>query len=284
MLHTSTFTADKYKKVLFENKINARHIKNVHVLRSTLIKLTHGKIVITNAFGRKFSKVGPAMLFIGKNQEINIELQRVDSRLLFSVAEIDSCSMREACEIFMQTRSSHFIETERLDLNIMSASIPPGGEDIFESLIRNDSNNSSNNSNVRSFSLIFILSAFLECPGAIESFYGSMRDLWNEKVYNIIASDVSRRWTLKDIADNLYVSTTTLKRKLASEDSSFSSIYLNARMNYAARLLRVEGKNITQVSLSCGYDSPSYFTSTFKKHFKITPSEFVQMVRNTYTQ
>ncbi|EJP1084538.1 helix-turn-helix domain-containing protein, partial [Salmonella enterica] len=82
----------------------------------------------------------------------------------------------------------------------------------------------------------------------------------------------------------LYVSTTTLKRKLAGEDSSFSSIYLNARMNYAARLLRVEGKNITQVSLLCGYDSPSYFASTFKKYFKITPSEFVRIVKNTYKQ
>lgn len=281
MLQTSAVTAVKYKKVFLDNEVEAQHIINIHVLQSTLIKLTHGKIIITNSYGREFSKVGPAMIFIGKNQEINIELQKIDSKLLFCVAEIDACSMRKACDVFMQNRSSHVIETERLDLNIISTPIPPGGEDIFESLKENDSNN---NSNVGDFSLIFILSAFLKCPGAIELFYGSMRDLWNKKVYNIIASDISRRWTLKEIADNLYVSATTLKRKLADEDSSFSNLYLNARMNHAARLLRVEGKSITQVSLSCGYDSPSYFTSTFKKHFKITPSEFVKIAKNTYTQ
>ncbi|EHI9175142.1 helix-turn-helix domain-containing protein, partial [Salmonella enterica] len=276
-----TSNAVKYNKLLFENKTKAQHIKNVHVLRSTLLKLTHGKIVITNAFGHAFSEVGPAMLFIGKNQEINIELQHVDSKLLFSIVEIDSCSMKTACDVFMKNRTSHFIESDNCNLRIMSAPIPPGGEDVFESLINNHSNNSSN---VNFFSLIFILSSFLECVGVVELFYGSMRDLWNEKVYNIISTDVSRRWTLKDISEILYVSTTTLKRKLAGEDSSFSSIYLNARMNYAARLLRVEGKNITQVSLLCGYDSPSYFASTFKKYFKITPSEFVRIVKNTYKQ
>lgn len=278
MLQTVAVTAVKYKN---DNKVEAQHIKNVHVLQSTLIKLTHGKIIITNSYGREFSKVGPAMLFIGKNQEINIDLQRIDSKLQFRVVEIDACSMRKACDVFMQNRFGHFIETERLDLNIISAPIPPGGDDIFESLNGNGSNNHFNAGN---FSLIFILSAFLGCPRAIELFYGSMRDLWNEKVYNIITSDISRRWTLKEIADNLYVSATTLKRKLAGEDSSFSHIYLNARMNHAARLLRVEGKSITQVSLSCGYDSPSYFASTFKKYFKITPSEFVRIAKNTYTQ
>lgn len=277
MLQASTFNAIKDDKILFGDKSKAQHIKNVHVLRSTLLKLSYGKIVITNEFGYDFSKEGPAILFIGKNQEINVELQHVDSKLLFSVAEIDSHSMNAACDIFMKNRSGHFIDSDNYKLNIMSAPIPPGGEDVFENLLIHDSN-----SNVKRFSLIFILSAFLDNMGAVELFHSSMRELWNEKVYSIITTDVSRRWKLKDIADTLYISTTTLKRKLAIENTSFSSIYLNARMNYAAKLLRVEGKNITQVSLLCGYDSQSYFASTFKKHFKLTPSEFIQIVKNTY--
>lgn len=46
-------------------------------------------------------------------------------------------------------------------------------------------------------------------------------------------------------------------------------------MNKATKLLRNSEYNITRVAYMCGYDSASYFTCVFKKHFKTTPSEFL---------
>ncbi|VEA41250.1 GerE family regulatory protein [Salmonella enterica subsp. enterica] len=61
------------------------------------------------------------------------------------------------------------------------------------------------------------------------------------------------------------MSCSTLKRKLKQENTSFSEVYLNARMNKATKLLRNSEYNITRVAYMCGYDSASYFTCVFKK-------------------
>ncbi len=50
--------------------------------------------------------------------------------------------------------------------------------------------------------------------------------------------------------------------------------YLNAyRMNKAADLLRSTQIPITEVARSCGFDSPSYFTESFRKVFGVSPRE-----------
>ncbi len=64
------------------------------------------------------------------------------------------------------------------------------------------------------------------------------------------------------------MSVSSLKRKLAAEEVSFSKI-LDARMNQAIKLLRMGAGNISQVATMCGYDTPS-FIAIFKRHFKIT--------------
>ncbi|EAV6613756.1 AraC family transcriptional regulator, partial [Salmonella enterica] len=42
--------------------------------------------------------------------------------------------------------------------------------------------------------------------------------------------------------------------------------------------------NITRVAYMCGYDSASYFTCVFKKHFKTTPSEFLAFLSSSRHQ
>ncbi|MDI5303990.1 hypothetical protein MJN76_34040, partial [Salmonella enterica subsp. enterica serovar Anatum] len=58
-------------------------------------------------------------------------------------------------------------------------------------------------------------------------------------------------------------------RKLKQENTSFSEVYLNARMNKATKLLRNSEYNITRVAYMCGYavgqavaDSLGNFTFT----------------------
>ncbi|EDX9920730.1 helix-turn-helix domain-containing protein, partial [Salmonella enterica subsp. enterica serovar Cerro] len=64
------------------------------------------------------------------------------------------------------------------------------------------------------------------------------------------------------------------------EGTSFSDIYLSARMNQAAKLLRIGNHNVNAVALTCGYDSTSYFIQCFKKYFKTTPSTFIKMANH----
>lgn len=52
----------------------------------------------------------------------------------------------------------------------------------------------------------------------------------------------------------------------------------SARIIYACELLENKENSITDVSLACGFESPSYFTKTFKKQMLTSPREY----RNTF--
>lgn len=95
--------------------------------------------------------------------------------------------------------------------------------------------------------------------------YGNVKEL--------IESDLSYRWQVSDIAKNFYYSDATLKRKLQNIGTSFTKILLNTRLEHGLFLLQTSNKGIAQVSLDCGFSTPSHFSSAFRKRFYIVPKE-----------
>ncbi|NPI35604.1 helix-turn-helix domain-containing protein, partial [Escherichia coli] len=77
----------------------------------------------------------------------------------------------------------------------------------------------------------------------------------------------------------LCLSPSLLKKKLKSENTSYSQIITTCRMRYAVNELMMDGKNISQVSQSCGYNSTSYFISVFKDFYGMTPLHYVSQHR-----
>ncbi len=73
-----------------------------------------------------------------------------------------------------------------------------------------------------------------------------------------------------------------LKKKLKSENTSYSQIITTCRMRYAVNELMMDGKNISQVSQSCGYNSTSYFISVFKDFYGMTPLHYVSQHQRTH--
>ncbi|HIA6245196.1 TPA: helix-turn-helix transcriptional regulator, partial [Escherichia coli] len=65
----------------------------------------------------------------------------------------------------------------------------------------------------------------------------------------------------------MYLSKSTLKRKLKAEGTTFSTIFLLARMKKAARLLRTNNNSIRAIAEECGFNNPSYFSTVFRKIF-----------------
>ncbi|HAX9993439.1 TPA: AraC family transcriptional regulator [Escherichia coli] len=91
-----------------------------------------------------------------------------------------------------------------------------------------------------------------------------------QKVKIIICTDLSRAWRIKDVCALIHISESLLKKRLKSENSSFSRIVLDMRMQKAHSLIR-SGYSVFQASSLCGYSNASYFISQFKKYFGITP-------------
>ena len=52
-----------------------------------------------------------------------------------------------------------------------------------------------------------------------------------------------------------------------------SNFYLGLRLEKARQLLRQSDMSVLEVGLACGFESPSYFSRSYKAHFGVTPSE-----------
>lgn len=135
----------------------------------------------------------------------------------------------------------------------------------------------------RTRSLLFtVLSVFLEQPGFISFLMQMLRSSAKESVIRLIQSDIHKAWNLDLVARTLCLSQSLLKKKLKSENTSYSQIITDCRMRYAAQQLLIADKNITQLSQSCGYRSTSYFISLFKMVYGITPLHYAARHRQRY--
>lgn len=82
------------------------------------------------------------------------------------------------------------------------------------------------------------------------------------------------------LAYELGISRMGLHRKIkALTGQSTGEFIRNIRLKKAAELLRLPGRNISEVCYDVGFNSPSYFTTCFVEVYKMTPSEYVKSGR-----
>ncbi|ECJ2458888.1 helix-turn-helix transcriptional regulator, partial [Salmonella enterica subsp. arizonae] len=121
---------------------------------------------------------------------------------------------------------------------------------------------------------MLILSLIKQKNAALEDMILSYSSLTtSEKVASLIMSDYSKNWQSKDLAMQMNMSVSTFKKKMYKDTGSVSSYITKIKMIEALRQLRRTNRPINSIAISLGYTSSSYFTSVFKKHFKIFPSE-----------
>lgn len=95
----------------------------------------------------------------------------------------------------------------------------------------------------------------------------------SDKVQSIILNDVSYDWSVDLIASKLFISASTLRRKLKSEGNHIQDIRNRTRLGYGLHLLQTTHFHIGKIAEQCGYQSQSRFTEQFKLLFGMTPRE-----------
>lgn len=81
------------------------------------------------------------------------------------------------------------------------------------------------------------------------------------------------------LTEAAHMSATKLKTLFKKEyGKSLFQYYQEKQMELALILLKDAGSSVKNVSISLGYHNPSYFTSTFKKHHNILPSDVTKEV------
>lgn len=94
------------------------------------------------------------------------------------------------------------------------------------------------------------------------------------RVCDAIVENPALDLTLDDLADSASTSPRTLARLFRSETGlSFGQWRQQARLLAALRLL-ASGEKVTSVAMDLGYDSPSAFTSMFRKALGVPPSRY----------
>ncbi|SFL95885.1 AraC family transcriptional regulator [Marinobacter zhejiangensis] len=85
---------------------------------------------------------------------------------------------------------------------------------------------------------------------------------------------------LAQVANTLFVSERTLKRRLQEEERSFQHLVDDVRLERAGELLENTTMNLSQIADSLGYADAANFTRAFKRWTGVSPSQF----RNEYRE
>lgn len=94
-----------------------------------------------------------------------------------------------------------------------------------------------------------------------------------EKVQSLISDHLSTELTVEFIASQLFMSSSTLRRKLKNEGNSIQDIRNRVRLGYGLHLIQTSNTSIGDIAFQCGYQSQSRFTEQFKNLFGLTPRE-----------
>lgn len=95
----------------------------------------------------------------------------------------------------------------------------------------------------------------------------------SEKVQSLLCENISEEHTAEQIASSLFMSLSTLRRKLKSESESLHTIKHRVRLAHGLHLVQTTNLSIGHIASQCGYVSPSRFSEQFKYRFGLTPRD-----------
>lgn len=102
-----------------------------------------------------------------------------------------------------------------------------------------------------------------------------------QNLENIILEKIKdESFSLQDICNMVGMSRTSLYMKLKNLiDLSPQDFIIHTKLKYAKRLLLEGNSNIKEIAYASGFSNPKYFSTSFKKAFGMSPSEFVKSIQ-----
>lgn len=95
------------------------------------------------------------------------------------------------------------------------------------------------------------------------------------RVTGLIGTDFSKAMpSLEEVAQRMFMTSTTLHRRLRDEGTSFQKVKDSCRRDAAILMLRDEANSGTAIAEYLGFSDPSAFFRAFKKWTGLTPQQF----------
>lgn len=99
-----------------------------------------------------------------------------------------------------------------------------------------------------------------------------------KRAIDIIEKNMSNEeFSSNDFAKALYMSRSNLHLKMKSITGESSTKFIRKmRFNYACKLITEQRYSISEISSMVGFNTPSYFATSFKKHVGCLPTEYIR--------
>lgn len=110
-----------------------------------------------------------------------------------------------------------------------------------------------------------------------EAFLGIFESSTISRVRELVVLGADGYPQLEQVAQKLYVSSRTLRRKLGEEGIGYSDLLKGARKRDAIQMLDDYEMDVTHIATMLGYRDPSNFTRAFKQWTDMTPTEYRQL-------
>lgn len=152
-------------------------------------------------------------------------------------------------------------------------------KEVFAELIY-DEIKRSNRSVCMQLSLLLRLMALLAedfFPACAARTVGEVQDVRLQKMVNYVLTNYQENIGLSDLAEQMYVSVSTLSRLFKKGTGMQFTDYVNqVRMQSAVWDLVRTDKNIVKIAMDSGYSNLSTFNRVFKEMYGVSPSEYRQ--------
>lgn len=108
-------------------------------------------------------------------------------------------------------------------------------------------------------------------------FSNELNDKFIKKAFTVVNKNLSNsEFGKNEFASSMHVSPSLLYQKIKSLTGQSPIDFIKTiRFNQSLELLRTHNYSITEISEMCGFSSSSYFTTSFRKHFGKSPTEFL---------
>ena len=108
-----------------------------------------------------------------------------------------------------------------------------------------------------------------------QQFHGSEISYEVREIIDILEAHLYSRLSLEQIADEIGKSVSTVKNIFKTYKKNGVIHYFNyLKIKEAKRLIRESSANFTEISESLAFDTPQYFSMTFKKYTGMSPLEY----------
>lgn len=96
-----------------------------------------------------------------------------------------------------------------------------------------------------------------------------------QKVIHYIHKNYQEGISLSELAEQMYISTSTLSRFFKKQTGIYFAEYVSQiRMKYAVNEMLYSNKNITKIAMDCGFSNASSFNKVFRETFDCSPTEY----------